>query len=848
MHAPTLIRATAFVCLYGSAVAGFSADAPITVQIARDGKANFPIVVSAQASERVRSAAETLADHLERISGAAFEVHTGGGATGIVVGVATEFPDSGEARRWQEPDALGGEEYLLRSHPQGVYVWGATDVAVAHAVWDLLHRIGYRQFFPGKNWEIVPTIRELSVAVDAAEAPDYLSRRIWYGFGAWDYAADPYRRWCAKNRAISGFDLQTGHAYGGIIRAHREQFEQHPEYFALVAGKRESRGESTKLCIGNPGLRKLVVQHALRYFEEHPQAESISMDPSDGGGWCECKACSDLGSVSDRAVILANEVATAINVNDEGRIVGMYAYAYHSPPPTIRVHPRVVISVATAFIKGGFTLDELIDGWSVQGATLGIREYYSVHTWDRDLPGKARGSDLNYLAKTIPEFHAEGARFMSAESSDNWGPNGLGYYVASRILWDVDQAPRVPEIVDDFLTRSFGPAKAPMAEFYRLVDGSREHLILADQIGRMYLCLAEAGRLADGHDVRSRVNDLVLYTRYVELYKRYTDADGEARQAAFEAMIRHAYRIRQTMMVHSKAIYRDVAARDKRVTVPADCGWTVPEERNPWKDSTPFSESEISRYVSEGIDRHPVVDPGFAPVEYSRDLVPARPLHLPVVTPGRTGAGRGAQEFYTFVENAPATIELRITGGLIRHYRDRGNVRVDLWKVGGAHASDQGDKRVAHDRSVPPDGIERAVRLTAREPGLYRIIVTDGNDMTRVDWNSGTRMTVPSSVDEPFKTAGRWSLYFYVPRGTKVVGFFGGPQGDILNAAGENVYSLRGRKPGYHAVPVAPGQDGRLWKIHNAAGSVRLMTVPPYLVRTAQELLLPKEVVERDGD
>ncbi len=29
---------------------------------------------------------------------------------------------------------------------------------------------------------------------------------------------------------------------------------------------------------------------------------------------------------------------------------------------------------------------------------------------------------------------------MSAESSDNWGPNGLGYYPAARMLWDVDEA------------------------------------------------------------------------------------------------------------------------------------------------------------------------------------------------------------------------------------------------------------------------------------------------------------------------------------------------------------------------------------------------------------------------
>ena len=63
------------------------------------------------------------------------------------------------------------------------------------------------------------------------------------------------------------------------------------------------------------------------------------------------------------------------------------SYNYHSPPPSIKVHPNVVVSVATAFIKGGLTVDEITDGWAKQGATLGVREYYSVNTWDRDQPG-----------------------------------------------------------------------------------------------------------------------------------------------------------------------------------------------------------------------------------------------------------------------------------------------------------------------------------------------------------------------------------------------------------------------------------------------------------------------------
>src|SRR5262249_60729384 len=152
-----------------------------------------------------------------------------------------------------------------------------------------------------------------------------------------------------------------------------------------------------KFCISNPGLRKLVVAHVLASFRKDPKLDSVSLGASDGGGWCECEPCQTMGSVSDRVLTLANEAAAAANAEFKDKYVGIYAYAYHSPPPSIRVHPNVVVSIATAFLKGGLTLDEIIDGWAKQGATLGIREYYSVNTWDRDLPVHARASSLGCL-------------------------------------------------------------------------------------------------------------------------------------------------------------------------------------------------------------------------------------------------------------------------------------------------------------------------------------------------------------------------------------------------------------------------------------------------------------------
>ena len=109
-------------------------------------------------------------------------------------------------------------------------------------------------------------------------------------------------------------------------------------------------------------------------------------------------------------------------------------------------------------------------------------------------------------------------------------------------------------------------------------------------------------------------------------------------------------------------------------------------------------------------------------------------------------------------------------------------------------------------------------------------------------------MTIVSTADAPMnENYSSWTLCFYVPLGTKVVGLHGGGHGEVHDSAGRLVFSLNGKEPGFHGVEVPEGQDGRLWRIRHGRGPVRLLTVPPCLARSAEELLLPKEVVEADG-
>lgn len=814
--------------------AAVSAPGSPIVKLSENGKAALPIVISAQAGEREKTAAQTLAKYLQRISGGEFRVETSAALSaktpGIALGVAARFAPS--PTEFKAGDPLASEDYILRSHTGGVLLIGASDLALENAVWDFLYRLGYRQFFPGEKWEIVPVAKDLSVALNAFERPDYSARRVWPGYSVLAENREEFEAWNARNRMNSGFVLSTGHAYGNIIRRNQAEFAKHPEYLTKPGGD--------KFCVSNPGLQQLVIQDSLAQFDKNPELQSLSLDPSDGGNW-ESDSCPDAQqykSITDRVITLANVVAEAVTKKYPDKLIGIYAYNEHSPPPTIKAHPHVVPSIATSFIQGGYSVDELFAGWSTKTTRLGVREYYSVNTWDRDLPGRARGGNLTYLKTTVPRFHQLGARFLRAESSDNWGPNGLGYYLLSRLLWKTSSAQQVDALTTDFLQKAFGPAHEPMAEFYHLIDGSNKPLLSPDLIGRLYRQLDKALQSTPDVAIVARLHDLALYVHYVELYGEYSQAAGAERQSAFENLLKFSWRIRRTHMVHTLGLWRDLDGRDAQVKIPPGSGYGIAEDKDPWKSSEAYSPQEIEKFIADGIANNELL--AFTPVSFSKELVPTTKLNLTSGKPGQFVMLRGNWNLYTWIEKAPSDIALQVTAGQI--YADRGPTKFELFPL----AEPEGNS--VAEQGATPDKLPHEVLLKTTYEGLHQISGNDGGGGTAVAWPAGMPLVFESSMNEtPVLMGGYWSLYFYVPKGTKIVGGYRTSVGRILSPSGKAALALTSDgAPGFWSVPVPAGQDGKLWQFVGK-GQLRLMTTPPYLARSAQELLLPKEVVEADS-
>src|SRR5690349_11782230 len=121
------IRKIGILLLLPALLGAAPAVRPVEAEIASGGKPRVSVVVSKDASSRVKQAARTLADYLGRIAGSPFAVTTGDGRTGLAVGTQSDFPALGLTPLSDGKGPTRREDYLLESHPRGVHVLGATD-------------------------------------------------------------------------------------------------------------------------------------------------------------------------------------------------------------------------------------------------------------------------------------------------------------------------------------------------------------------------------------------------------------------------------------------------------------------------------------------------------------------------------------------------------------------------------------------------------------------------------------------------------------------------------------------------------------------------------------------------
>jgi len=530
------------------------------VAVVAAGQARAQIVVPREARDLERFAAAELQAYVEKISGARLPIvkepqrdaeryafFLGNTARAARLDVAAD-----EA-------TLGRDGFALESVPEGLVVLGRNELGTVFGVYELLERYcDVRWFMPDDLGEYVPKRDTLHVGqVRLIYKPSFRVR--WVGNGQW-----PLRQ--RMNAYVTAGKQRVGihwkwhfHTFIELVPPSK-YYAEHPEYFAMVNGKRtvtDSRSHGNQLCTSNPEVIRVVGENLNAVLDAEPGIEIITLSPNDGGGFCECDACTALdepgrdwfAKYSRRLAIFNNEVARLVKKKHPEVLIKVGAYAMYARPPLdddYRPEDNLFFQLCHLYFchnhplgsdgcRAGETYQpkeqfqpnqefcKILDQWLERSPHLFVYEYYSIGGMARaNLPWPL----VHTMRTDIPYYRDRGVEgFYTQLSGDLWHRLGLNYYVAAKLCWNADLD--VDALLDDYFDKFYGPAARPMADYFAAMEQSMQSwngcasyglqgvsglrvigpkIFTPEVVDRMRACLEEAERRTDGDEtLASRV-------------------------------------------------------------------------------------------------------------------------------------------------------------------------------------------------------------------------------------------------------------------------------------------------------------------------------------------------------
>lgn len=804
-----------------------------TLVLAENKQALLPIVISDKASKQTQAVAAELAEYLGRMSGAKFEVTTGDGSSGIVLGTIAEFPTPALNNALQIFNGFDGKEaYAIRTRDKRLLMLGATDLGVNHAAYRLLHELGARWFFPHKAWEVVPQISRLQFNREITDRPSILARDIWFEAGSGgEQQNKDYTDWKRRNHQAQSFVVNAGHNLDAVIRENQAEFDKHPEYYALTGGKRQG----PQLELANPVVRQMILDYARNFFKANPTADMVSIDPADTTNHSESPESLAMGSVSDRIFIVANEVAKMLQKEFPGKMVGLYSYNAHWDPPSFKLEPNVHVLLA-GLGQGKYTGPEREAIWPTRSNNLGFYEYFSVWLWSYDkLPGSWT-NDIHGAQGAMRSKIKQGATSISAESTSSWGSNGRGYYVVNKLMWNPDI--NVDAIAQDFYDKAFGPGAASMKRYYERLDPGNKPFMSGHLLGMSFRDVDEASKAAkDRPDVLARLDQIKLYLRYVHLdWKQNREGVPEAEKPALSAAIMsNLFRTREYALTSWEMIRQNWGGNKYPGNPDAPA----------WMMDKPYTREEIEADFQEGLQHFaPKIRDIGVQLKFSEELIPVQ------WNAAQTGGSTPAAESKHAYQGGVKYVLYSLRGEPLEFLTWAG----DAW--GGINRftiTDAKGKEIA--KGQPKNKETMTHKIAVPGAGRYYLDYNDGGSYWSFTAAPGKVATIPLGQTNDYRnSAVMQDMYFYVPKGTKHIEYYysktafhpGGPH-QVLDPSGK-VQKAVDVNGDYITIAVPAGMDGKLWRFHDPVlGFFWFNNVPNYFAASPDALLVPRELAAKDG-
>jgi hypothetical protein len=530
----------------------------------------WDIVIPEDASPSEAYAAEEFQSHLARATGVRLEIArtTNRPDRHVLIGVSPAMRHSPVGFVVED---YGPEDLRIVARDNDIAIAGGRPRGTLYGVYTFLEDyLGVRfltaddTYVPKANgWRVIGP-------VDRFYHPPLGFRWSYYG----ETSANP--AFAARLRCNTVSDApklggKTGvslisHTFGSQIPS-AKYGKEHPEYFALINGKRlapvANDWEQTQPCLTNPDVLKIVTDAVLAELKANPNRENISVSQNDNDKYCRCPACAAIdereGSPMGSLLTFVNGVADEVARSYPNVKVGTLSYWYtRKPPKTIKPRPNVQIqlcSIECCVIhpindpncpkNREFCRD--MDNWGRICRNISVWNY-NTNFSNYLLPFP----NLRVIEPNIRYFVAHQAKgiFMQA-AGDARGAElcDLRNYVMAGLLWDPNRSER--QLTDEFIDLHYGRAAGPIRRFIELVHdraeasgrhqncfGKAADYGLDESIGRSGVeAFAEAVRLADSDAVRARVEKASVSAYRLALEPIwYTPEDGKLDPATAERM------------------------------------------------------------------------------------------------------------------------------------------------------------------------------------------------------------------------------------------------------------------------------------------------------------------------
>ncbi|NCX95398.1 MAG: DUF4838 domain-containing protein [Chitinophagia bacterium] len=464
MKIPFLARIT-LCCYFLVCFAGCSAkDKSIT--IVKDGKTNYVIVIPSNATSIERKSAELLQTYLQKIAGVKVPVKSD---SGIEKQPAIYIGNTPKAIQTSQT-AIPAEGYLIQTSSNSIIIKGGTGRGVINGVYKLLEQIADCQFID-KYCNTCKIQTTLTLPQETLqEAPAFQYREVYY-----PQCLDAnYLQWNKLHRFEELWGL-WGHSYNKLVPP-ATYFAQHPEYYALVNGKRVA----SQLCLSQPEVLNIVIAELKKKIADNPDALYWSISPNDDNGWCRCPLCSKIddaeGTPAASLVQFVNKVAAAIPQANFTTL----AYGYtHSAPKSLKPAPNVYIFLSTidayrdnplATEGSAATFRKDLKAWTGLTPNVFVWDYVTQFT-----NYLAPFPNFNTLQANMQYLKSNGVKGIFVQGSgDTYGELAeLRSYLIAKLLYNPEAD--ITSLTNYFLKNYYGTKAAPfISEYLTALQANRE--------------------------------------------------------------------------------------------------------------------------------------------------------------------------------------------------------------------------------------------------------------------------------------------------------------------------------------------------------------------------------------